>query len=140
MAGIDWHTHPHQFVFVDLVAAAFGHGFHQTYDVDTSLEGMVAGNQPHVAPADNEQLFGSPDQITIDQCLEGARAVDAWQGVPLERQGLFPRSRSNQEDLRFDEHVALTIAQNPDFPVAKHGQRRAVQPDIDVGVGAHLVL
>ena len=66
---------------------------------------MVARDETHVPPADDEQSLGGFDQIAVHQCLERARAIDARQRVPLEGQRFLSRASGNQEHLRFHQHV-----------------------------------
>ena len=93
------------------------------------LQGVVAGDQAHVAAADDEQPLGRPDQVAVDQRLEGARAVDARQGVAREDQRFLARARRDQQDVGLDDEVLLVVAQDADVPVAEHRQRGGVQPD-----------
>ena len=97
---IDGHPHAGQLVLVDLVAAALGHRLHQAHHADARLQGVVAGDQAHVSPADDKEPFGGADQVTVDQRLESAGAIDAGQGVALEGQRFFPGARRDQQHLR----------------------------------------
>ncbi len=74
MRGIDRHPHPDQFILVNLIPTAFRQGFNQADDPNPGLQGMVPGDQAHIAAADDEQLFGRADQVAVDQGLEGAGA------------------------------------------------------------------
>ena len=67
MRGVNRHTHPHQLVFMNLIAAAFRQGFHQPGNFDPRLQGMVTGNQADISTADDEQPLGTTHQVTIDQ-------------------------------------------------------------------------
>jgi hypothetical protein len=62
---------------MDFVAAAFGQGFDQTHDTDPGLQRMVTRDQADIAASDNEQLFGGPNKVAIDQCLESSRTIDS---------------------------------------------------------------
>ena len=137
--GVDRDAEPLELVLVDFVAAAFGQGFDEPGHRDPGLEGVVPGDQADVAAADDEQAAGRADEVAVDQGLEGAGAVNAGQGVPGEGQGFFPGARCHQEHLGIDLDVALSVLEDADFLVAEDGQGRALQPDLDAGIGAELV-
>ena len=53
--GVDGHAHPHELVLVHLVAAALGQRLAQPHHLDAGLQRVVAGDEPDVAAADDEQ-------------------------------------------------------------------------------------
>ncbi len=77
--GVDRHAHARQLVLVHLVAAALGQRLAQAHHLDARLQGVVGGDQADVAAADDEQPFGGPHHVAVDQGLEGAGAVDPGQ-------------------------------------------------------------
>ena len=78
---VDRHSQALQLVGVHLVAADGGEGLGQADHGDAGLQGVVAGDQPDVAAADDEQPAGRSHQVAVDQGLEGAGAVDPDQVV-----------------------------------------------------------
>ena len=77
MRGKHRNTGAYQFIFVDLISAALRCRFHQTADMNACLDGVVAGNQTHVAAADDEKILTRAYKIAVNQRLERASAVDA---------------------------------------------------------------
>ncbi len=70
------------------------HGLGQTDDVDPGLEGVIAGDQAHIAAADDEQPLGRTHEVSIGQRLKGAGAVDPDQVVVVEAQHQEPNDFS----------------------------------------------
>ena len=138
VGGVDRDAEAAELVLVDLVAAALGERLDEPDDGDPRLEGVIAGDEADVAPADDEKLPGRPDEVAVDDGLERAGAVDAGQGVAAEGERLLPGARSDEEDLGPDEDIARPFGQDADLAVAERGQGGALQPDADRGVGPEL--
>ncbi len=138
--GVDGDPHAGELVLVDLVPAALGHRLDQADHLDPRLEGVVTCDQADVSPADDEQALGWPDEVAIDEGLEGARPVDAGEGVPLEAERLLAGPGRDEEDLRRDERVPRSLAEDSDLPVAEHGEGDALKPHVDRLQGTNLPL
>ena len=113
--GIDGHAHADQFVLVNLVAAALGHGLYQADDADARLQGVVPGDQADVASTDDEQPFGTSDQVAVDECLEGAGTIDTGQGIALEGKRLFTGTGRHEQHLGGDQHIPVAARRMPTF-------------------------
>ena len=90
---------------MDLVPATFGQRLDQPHYIDARLERVIAGDQPHVAPADDEEPLRRSHQVAVNQRLERARAVHPRQRISAKRQRLLTRARGDEEDIGTNENV-----------------------------------
>ena len=134
--GVDGHAQALELVGVDLVAAAGGERLGQAHHGDAGLDGVVAGDQPDVAAADDEQAARGAHQVAVDQGLEGAGAVDADQVVAGKDQRFFAGAGGVEHHLGHDQLVCA-VAQHADLAVGIDIEHRAVGPDGHVRVGGH---
>ena len=140
MRGVDGDTKAPELVLVDFITAAFRQRLDETRDRNSGLKSVVAGDQADVSSADDEQAFGRADQVTVDESLERARAINAGKRTPRESQGLFPRSRGHEKDFGPDLDIAVSVFENAHFFIAEHGQGGALEPNLDAGISPELVL
>ena len=133
MAGVDGHAQAGQLVAVHLVAPALRQRLGQPHHLDAGLQGMVAGDQPDIAAAHDEQAPGGPHQVAVGQGLEGARPVHARQGVAREAERLLARPAGAHQHLRLDDDVLLPVFEDAHLAVAEDRQGGAVEPYLHSG-------
>jgi len=100
---------------------------------------VVAGDQTDVAPTDDEQAFGRPDEVPVSQGLEGAGAVNAGKRIAWEGKVLLTGSGGDEEYFGFDQEIFMSVPDHADFFVAEYGQGGSLKPDLDAGKRAYFL-
>ncbi len=124
MRSEDRHTETPELVEVDLVAAAAGQGLDETDHLDAGLDRVVAGDQADVAPPDDEQSLGGPDEVAVQKRLERAGAVDPRQVASGKGEVLLPRAARDENRTRLHLEIVAPLLET-DLLVVKrpHGGR-----------------
>ena len=98
--------------------------------MNSCLDRVITGNQPHIAAADDEKILAGAHQVPVYQRLESACAINTGQGVAGKSQALLARSGRHEEHLWVNKDIFLTIFVDPNRFIFKHTNSSAALPDI----------
>jgi hypothetical protein len=144
-ARVEGHAEASELVLVDLVAATLRHHVHDGHHLDARLDGLIGGDEAHVAAAHDEHALGRPHEVPVQQRLEGAGAHDPWQGVARKGEEALPGSGGHEQPLGGHQRVLplfagalVGAAQHAHGAVLEHGEGGAAAPEGDSGAGLGL--